>query len=76
LDPFIFIKAFFVLATQILSISPEKNTAYLDPGSGSFIFQLIIASLVGGAFIVKTYWKRISGYVHRLFSKNPKDGEE
>jgi hypothetical protein len=70
-----FIKFLFI-ATQILSTSPDKNAAYLDPGSGSFIFQLIIASLVGGAFIVKTYWKRITGYFQKLISKKPKDGEE
>jgi len=70
-----FIKFLFI-ATQIVSASPDKNTAYLDPGSGSFIFQLIIASLVGGAFIVKTYWKRIIAYFQKFFSKNPKDGEE
>jgi hypothetical protein len=65
-----------IVSIQIISISPEKNTAYLDPGSGSFIFQLIIASLVGGAFIVKTYWKRITGYIQKLVSRHPKDGEE
>jgi hypothetical protein len=67
---------FLFIATQILSASPDKNTAYLDPGSGSFIFQLIIASLVGGAFIIKTYWKRITGYLQKVFSKKPKDGDE
>ena len=75
MEPLIFIKT-IIVATQILSASPEKNLAYLDPGSGSFIFQLIIASLVGGAFIIKTYWRRIKGYLQKLISKNPKDGEE
>lgn len=33
--------------------------AYLDPGTGSFIFQTIIAVAVGSAFALKTYWQRI-----------------
>jgi len=45
---------------------------YLDPGSGSYIFQLVIAGLVGAGFIIRVYWKRIVG----IFSKRgPKDEE-
>ena len=34
-------------------------SAYLDPGTGSFIFQTIIAMVVGSLFALKTYWQRI-----------------
>ena len=33
--------------------------AYLDPGTGSFLFQTVIAMAVGSAFALKTYWQRI-----------------
>jgi hypothetical protein len=39
--------------------------AYLDPGSGSFLIQLIIAGLVGAGFLIKTYWKKIKGLFNR-----------
>ena len=32
---------------------------YLDPGSGSYILQILLASLLGGFFVVKANWKRI-----------------
>jgi hypothetical protein len=32
---------------------------YLDPGSGSFILQIVIAAALGGAYAVKVYWKKI-----------------
>jgi len=32
---------------------------YLDPGSGSFILQIVIAAVLGGAYAVKVYWKKI-----------------
>jgi len=54
-------------------IYPLKNGhAYLDPGSGSFILQLLIASLVGGFFIVKTYWKKILAF----FRGQPSEAED
>lgn len=49
--------------------------AYLDPGSGSFILQLILAALLGGAFVLKTYWKKITASIRRLFKRGPEDGE-
>jgi hypothetical protein len=52
-----------------------KENAYLDPGSGSFILQLILASLLGGLFILKTYWKKISSFF-RGKSSNGNDDED
>lgn len=49
--------------------------AYLDPGSGSFLVQLLIAGLVGAGFLVKTYWKKIKGLFRRSDSKKEDDGE-
>ncbi|HEX6207218.1 MAG TPA: hypothetical protein VF058_02555 [Actinomycetota bacterium] len=37
--------------------------AYLDPGSGSFIFQVIIGGLLGAAVAVKAFWQRIWGFL-------------
>jgi hypothetical protein len=61
----------FNLASILLA-----GDAYLDPGSGSFILQLLIASLVGAAFILKTYWRRINGYFRSLFNKGQDEEEE
>ena len=49
--------------------------AYLDPGSGSFLVQLLIAGLVGAGFLVKTYWKKIKGLFRRSDSKKEDDSE-
>jgi hypothetical protein len=43
---------------------------YLDPGSGSFILQILIATLVGSLFLIKTYWKKITTFFHERFSKD------
>ena len=36
---------------------------YLDPGAGSFACQVLLAGIVGTLFLVKTYWRRIRGYL-------------
>jgi hypothetical protein len=33
--------------------------AYLDPGTGSFIFQTIVAMFLGAAFTLKLFWQRV-----------------
>lgn len=39
-----------------------KEPAYLDPGSGSLLIQLIIASLVGVGFLVRRSWSKITQF--------------
>ena len=33
--------------------------AYIDPGTGSMIFQSLIGALVGAGIILKVYWTKI-----------------
>ncbi len=53
-------------------IFPLKTHAYLDPGTGSYIFQLIIAAFLGGLFAVKLFWNKIKILFHNLFSLDEK----
>ena len=39
--------------------------AYLDPGTGSIILQALIGSVVGGLYILKLYWGRITAFFSR-----------
>lgn len=49
---------------------------YLDPGSGSYLLQLIIAGAMGGLLIVRAYWGRIVKFVRRLFGKGVRENED
>lgn len=44
---------------------PRDAFAYIDPGSGSLIFQTIVATLAGVAYGVRVYWSRIRGLFGR-----------
>ena len=35
---------------------------YLDPGSGSYLVQVIIAAVLGAAFFFKNFWLKIKAF--------------
>jgi hypothetical protein len=47
--------------------------AYLDPGSGSILFQSIIAIVASGLAIFATAWKSITGFFSRVFKYRADD---
>ncbi len=60
----------------LFMITTGDAQAYLDPGTGSFIFQILIAGALGGMLVIKTSWSRIRGVVSRIFSKKEKVKDE
>ncbi|MBT3232561.1 MAG: hypothetical protein HN356_07075 [Calditrichaeota bacterium] len=46
--------------------------AYLDPGTGSYIFQLIIAGALGAMFTLKIFWAKIKVFFGDLFNRKDK----
>ena len=38
---------------------------YIDPGSGSYLVQAIVAAALGAAFFIKTSWWRIKMFFHK-----------
>jgi len=55
-----------ILVMLFYFLFPNRVYAYLDAGSGSYIIQIIIGIVIGGAFGIKIFWRRIYG-----FFKNP-----
>jgi hypothetical protein len=42
--------------------SPGLRLAYIDPGTGSFVIQALVATAAGLAVTLKLYWSRIKGF--------------
>lgn len=61
-----------ILTVILLLCSVCKAYAYIDPGTGSYIIQVMIGGLLGGAFALKVYWKKVRAYFSKLFSKRTK----
>ena len=53
----------------------NKAFAYLDPGTGSIIVQMIIGGLVGVGIAIKVFWYRIKTALSPGFKKNNSDDE-
>jgi hypothetical protein len=50
-----------LLLLPLLLATPSKAYGYVDPGSGSFIYQAIYAACIGGAFYFRKFLGRIFG---------------
>jgi energy-coupling factor transporter transmembrane protein EcfT len=48
-----------LIMAVVLILLPAPALAYIDPGTGSFVIQGIIAVVVGAGLAVKMFWHRI-----------------
>jgi hypothetical protein len=55
----------WLVVVVMLLATPRQLAAYIDPGSGSYLIQALMAGLLGGFFAVKTFWKQIRSYFSR-----------
>ena len=58
-----------IMVGVLLLISARDAFAYVDPGTGSYILQLIMAGLLAAAFALKSYWKNIAAFLSSLMSR-------
>ena len=49
----------FCLLTLVLSGAAAPAWAYLDPGTGSMILQVLLGGFAGLALVGKLYWHRL-----------------
>ncbi len=56
----------------VFLIVPQKAHAYLDPGTGSYLIQIIIASVAGAGYFLKINW----GKIKDIFSKKSRKKTE
>ncbi len=47
----------------------EPASAYIDPGSGSYLFQIIAAGAIGAAYSLRLYWDRVKSFVSGIVAK-------
>ena len=61
--------AYLTVCLSLLAV-PVAN-AYIDPGSGSLIFQVVIGFAMATALAAKTFWRRFTGVVSRKRNGDP-----
>ncbi len=57
--------AFFML----FFVFVDNAFAYLDPGTGSYIIQMILAAVLGIGVAIRLFWGRIKNFLKKMFSK-------
>lgn len=62
----------FILFGIIMTLAQDAD-AYIDPGTGSYLLQILIASVVSGLFVIKIWWARIKSF---LYKKKPEKNNE
>ena len=51
------------LGVAMLLISPENAWAYIDPGTGSYLFQLVVAGGLAAAYTLRMYWANFRNWI-------------
>jgi hypothetical protein len=64
--------SYLVICLLTFFLFNNSAHAYLDPGTGSLIFQAIIALFAGIATAISIYWRKFKDFISNLFSKNKK----
>lgn len=63
--------AYLMFLIGVALIFPVRQShAYLDPGSGSYVIQLVIAGLAGVLVSIKMFWGHIKAFFMGMFSKH------
>ena len=56
-----------ILVLVLLLLAPSQAEAYIDPGSASYVFQVIAGAALGAVFLIRTYWGRLKAAVRGRF---------
>ena len=52
------------------AVFPATAHAYLDPGTGSYVTQILIASIAGVGIFARSYWSKIRDIIKGKKGKN------
>ena len=58
-----------IITFLYLFVALDQAQAYLDPGTGSYLLQIALATLLGGAYIFKGYLGKAKDHLSSFFSK-------
>ena len=50
--------------------------AYIDPGSGSYIIQIVIGAVLAGFYLLTSFWKNVVAKIQSKFKPKAKKARE
>ena len=65
----ILMKSLIFMTLLHVSFAPAVF-GYIDPGTGSYLFQMLMAGLLSSLFAIKMGWRNFRGYLSKFFSRS------
>ncbi len=62
-----------LLPVVSLLLLPSVAQAYLDPGTGSYVLQLVLGTVLGGLFALGLFRRRVIAFIRHLFKRKSSD---
>jgi hypothetical protein len=62
------------LSVFILPLVLQRHQPYIDPGTGSLVIQILIASFLGALFTIKLFWTKVKAFFLRHLFNNVEPG--
>ncbi len=64
------------IMTMTVLLAARDAEAYVDPGTGSYFLQILLAGILGAAFAVRLYWRKIKNFLTGRGSGRDGRGED
>ena len=64
-----------VLAVAV-ALVPSDALAYIDPGTGAMLLQLLLGGIAGALVVVKLYWSRLREVTARMMGGDKEKAED
>ncbi len=66
----------FILAGSLLLLLPRETYAYIDPGTGSYILQIVLAAFLGALFALKIFWSNVKSFFAKFLPNRQKQSKD
>ncbi len=63
----------FLLVAAVSMAQIKSVHAYIDLGTGSFLLQMLLATVFASLFMIKVYWNRLTKRISQFFSRSNSD---
>jgi hypothetical protein len=49
-------------------VSIRSAHAYIDAGTAGFMLQMLVATVIGGLFMLKVFWNNVTGKLSKIYA--------
>ncbi|MBN2531608.1 MAG: hypothetical protein JXB88_01885 [Spirochaetales bacterium] len=61
-----------IMSLILFMTIPTMAFGYIDPGTGSYLLQILIASLLGSLLALKIFWQKVKTFFVNIIGRKQK----